>query len=115
MSYTRQMLDTYPRTLIVDPSVLAAAVDAISDCAQACAADTAADLNEQNLAEMAKCIRLCLDCTDVCTATGRSSAAWPNTTPTPPGRCWNPAWLYAKAAAKELESGSPCPEGRCVS
>jgi hypothetical protein len=70
MSYTRQMLDTYTRTLIVDASVLAAAVDAISDCAQACAADIDADLNEQNLAEMVKCIRLCLDCTDVCTATG---------------------------------------------
>jgi hypothetical protein len=71
MSYTRQMLDTYPRTLVVDASVLAAAVDAIRDCAQACAADTDADLNEQNLAEMVKCIRQCLNCTDVCTATGR--------------------------------------------
>jgi hypothetical protein len=50
--------------------VLAAAIDAISDCAQACAADTDADLNEQNLAEMVRCIRLCLDCSDVCTATG---------------------------------------------
>ena len=69
MSYTRQMLDTYPRTLVVDASVLAAAVDAIRDCAQACAADADADLNEQNLAEMVKCIRLCLDCADVCTAT----------------------------------------------
>jgi hypothetical protein len=49
---------------------LAAAVDAIRDCAQACVADTDADLNEQNLAEMVKCIRLCLNCTDVCTATG---------------------------------------------
>ena len=50
--------------------MLAAAIDAISDCAQACTADTDADLSEQNLAEMAKCIRLCLDCTDICTATG---------------------------------------------
>jgi hypothetical protein len=49
--------------------VLAAAIDALSDCAQACIADTEADLSEQNLAEMVKCIRLCLDCTDVCTAT----------------------------------------------
>src|SRR5215470_16986325 len=70
MSYALQMLDTYPRSLTVDARVLAAAIDAISDCAQACAADTDADLNEQNLAEMIKCIRLCLDCTDVCTATG---------------------------------------------
>ena len=49
--------------------MLAAAIDAMSDCAQACTADTDADLSEANLAEMVRCIRLCQDCTDVCTAT----------------------------------------------
>ena len=87
MSYARQMLDTYQRTLNLDPGLLAAAIDAASDCAQACTADADADLSEANLAEMVTCIRLCLDCTDVCTATPQSSAAWPNTTPAPPGRC----------------------------
>jgi ferredoxin len=69
MSYARQMLDTYPGTFDVDDAVLAAAIDALSDCAQACTADVDADLSEQNLAEMVTCIRLCLDCADVCTAT----------------------------------------------
>ena len=69
MSYARQLLDTYPRTLDADDNLLAAAIDAIGDCAQACQADTDADLSEQNLAEMVRCIRLCLECTDVCTAT----------------------------------------------
>ena len=69
MSHARQMLDSYPRTVNVDRGVLAAAIDAISDCAQACTADTDADLSEPDLAEMVRCIRLCLDCTDVCTAT----------------------------------------------
>jgi len=69
MSYAQQLLDTYPGNLNADAAVLAATIDALSDCAQACAADTDADLSEQNLAEMVKCIRLCLDCTDVCTAT----------------------------------------------
>src|SRR5205085_1882834 len=32
-------------------------------------ADTDADLSEQNLAEMVTRIRLCLNCTDICTAT----------------------------------------------
>ena len=68
MSYARQMLDTYPGTVGVDAAVLAAAIDALSDCAQACIADVDADLSEQNLAEMVTCIRLCLDCADVCTA-----------------------------------------------
>ena len=69
MSYARQMLDTYSQPLAVDAGLLAAAIDAASDCAQACNADTDADLSEQNLAEMVMCIRLCLDCTDICTAT----------------------------------------------
>ena len=69
MSYARQMLVTYPRTLNVDADMLAATIDALSDCAQACAADTDADLSEQNLTEMVTCIRLCLNCTDICTAT----------------------------------------------
>src|SRR5580693_5548962 len=63
------MLDTYSRTFDVDADVLAAAIDALSDCAQACNTDNAADLSEQNVTEMVRCIRLCLDCVDVCTAT----------------------------------------------
>jgi hypothetical protein len=76
MGNTRQLLDTYPRTFSVDAGVLAGAIDAMADCAQACTADAAAaadddddDLSEQNLPEMVKCIRLCLDCADACTAT----------------------------------------------
>ena len=69
MTYARQMLDTYPHAFKVDADVLAATVDALSDCAQACTADTDADLSEQNVTEMIRCIRLCLDCADVCTAT----------------------------------------------
>ena len=69
MSYARQMLETYPRDLNIDPGVLAATIDALNDCAQACAADADADLNEQNVGDLVKCIRLCLECTDVCGAT----------------------------------------------
>jgi hypothetical protein len=69
MSYARQMLDTFPRTITIDADLLAGTIDALTDCAQACTADNAADLSEQNLAEMVRCIRLCLDCTDVCAAT----------------------------------------------
>ena len=71
MSYARQMLETYPRDLNVDPGVLAATIDALNDCTQACAADTDADLSEPNVAELVKCIRLCLECTDICGATVR--------------------------------------------
>jgi Domain of Unknown Function (DUF326) len=69
MSYAKQLLDTYRGTLNVDAGMLAATIDALNDCAQACTADADDDLSEQNLTEMVKCIRLCLDCADVCTAT----------------------------------------------
>ena len=69
MSYAKQLLDTYPRDVNLDADLLAGAIDALSDCAQACIADADDDLSEQNIAEMVKCIRLCLDCADVCTAT----------------------------------------------
>src|SRR5260370_38518462 len=65
MSYAKQMLDSYSRTIKVDNGVLAANIAALNDCAQPCAADVAADLGEQDVAEMVKCIRLCPDCTDI--------------------------------------------------
>jgi len=101
MSYARPMLDTYPRALNVDADLLASAIDALSDCAQACTADTDADLSEPDLAEMVRCIRLCLHCTDVCTATVAviSRLAWS-------GRCWRPAWPSAGAAVTSA-SGMP--------
>jgi hypothetical protein len=35
MSYARQMLDTYNRSGNIDSDLLAATIDALSDCAQA--------------------------------------------------------------------------------
>jgi hypothetical protein len=49
MSYARQLLDAYPGTLNAGAGVLAAAIDALSDCAQACIADADDDLREENL------------------------------------------------------------------
>jgi hypothetical protein len=71
MTYTRQMLDTYPRTVEVDLDTLAAAIEVMNECAQVCTEDVDADLGVSNLAEMVKCIRLCLHCADVCTAAAR--------------------------------------------
>jgi hypothetical protein len=69
MSYARQMVDSYPRTVDLDAGLLAATIDALNDCGQACTADVADDLSEQHVPELVKCIRLCLDCADVCAAT----------------------------------------------
>jgi hypothetical protein len=35
MSYARRLLDTYPRVVTVDADVVAKAIDALNDCAQA--------------------------------------------------------------------------------
>jgi hypothetical protein len=69
MSYAGQMLDTYEHALDVDVGVLATGIEALADCAQACSVDTDANLGEQNVAEMVRCIRLCLNCADICAAT----------------------------------------------
>jgi hypothetical protein len=105
MSYARQLLDTYPGTLNADAGVLAATLNALSDCAQACAAD--ADLAERNLAEMVTCIRLCLDCTDVCTATLGVVSRQTAYDPTITGRCWRRAWPPARAAATNAPGTLP--------
>jgi hypothetical protein len=47
-----------------------ATVEACRECALACSACADACLSEQHVAELRECIRLNLDCADVCTATG---------------------------------------------
>jgi hypothetical protein len=69
MSYAMQLLDSYPGTFNLDAGLLASTIDALTDCAQACTADADDDLSEPNVAEMVKCIRLCLDCADICSTT----------------------------------------------
>jgi hypothetical protein len=71
MSYARQMLDTFASSFPADAGLLASTIDALVDCAQACTADADANLSESDLADMVRCIRLCLNCADVCTAAVR--------------------------------------------
>jgi hypothetical protein len=68
MSFARQILDTYKFDSRVDRGILGDTIDALNDCIQACIVDTDADLSEHDLADMVKCVRLCLHCTDICTA-----------------------------------------------
>lgn len=69
MSYARQVLDTYTYGPGLDRGILGDTIDGLNDCIQACVVDTDADLSERDLADMVKCVRLCLHCTDICTAT----------------------------------------------
>src|SRR5687768_1385280 len=68
---TMPMLETYPLSINLDRTKLAATIDAVSACAQACTACADACLSEQMVAELTKCIRTDLDCADICAATAR--------------------------------------------
>ena len=68
MGYAAEMLETYPEPLVIDAAVLATAIEALSDCVEACTADVDHNLGEPGVAEMVRCIRLCLDCADISAA-----------------------------------------------
>jgi hypothetical protein len=44
----RELLHTYLRAVEVDPDTLAASIEALNDCARACATNADADLSEPN-------------------------------------------------------------------
>lgn len=71
MSYANQMLETYPRELDVDKDALVRCIEACYDCAQACSACADGCLGEDDVTHLAKCVRLNLDCGDICHTTGR--------------------------------------------
>ncbi len=73
MTFTAQMLDTYPAGINLDKAQLAQVIDALAACAQACTACADACLSEspEMLPHLTKCIRDNLDCADVCDVTVR--------------------------------------------
>jgi len=70
MDHVQQMLDTHPRPSQADRSALVECIQACYDCAQTCTACADACLGEQRVQELVRCIRLNLDCFDVCVTTG---------------------------------------------
>ena len=66
-----EMLESHPWEGNVDREVLARCIDACSGCAQVCTACADACLSEEGVADLRKCIRLDLDCADICAATER--------------------------------------------
>ncbi len=67
MSYAQRMAQMDPSTPDFDLAALLACIDhaqACTGCADAC-------LGEQDTQMLARCIRLDLDCTDLCDATGK--------------------------------------------
>ena len=71
MTQAAALLETHHRPGPLDRKLLVECIEACVFCAQSCTACADADLAEDDVTEMRRCIRLCLDCADVCEATGR--------------------------------------------
>jgi hypothetical protein len=71
VTHTQQMVQTNPSQAPVEASTLVECIDACFDCEQACASCADACIGEGDVQMLARCIRLDLDCADVCDATGR--------------------------------------------
>jgi hypothetical protein len=70
MSSIREMLAAHPLSPAVDRAAHAECIQACVDCAQTCTACADACLAEDHVQELRRCIRLNLDCFDVCVTTG---------------------------------------------
>jgi hypothetical protein len=66
-----RMLEAYPGEFGFDREALARCIAACFECAQACTQCADACLGESEVRSQVKCIRLNLDCVDVCGAAGR--------------------------------------------
>ena len=71
MPAVQEMLAAHPWEGNVDREVLGRCVDACFDCSKVCTSCADACLSEDSVADLRKCIRLDLDCADICDATGR--------------------------------------------
>jgi hypothetical protein len=71
MSYADAMARAWPGKTTIDRDALIACIDACNDCAQACTACADACLAEAEVQTLIRCIRLDLDCADICAATMR--------------------------------------------
>jgi hypothetical protein len=67
----REILELHPRPSGLDRKLLLTCIDECFECAATCTSCADADLAEEDVREMVRCIRLCLDCSDLCDATGR--------------------------------------------
>lgn len=66
----RQMISTHPHVQGSTNDVLIRCIEACFDCEQSCIACADACLGEDMVQQLTQCIRLNLDCADVCRAAG---------------------------------------------
>ena len=70
LMHVQQMIASHPQLRTSADDALARCVEACYDCAQSCTACMDACLGEEDVKPLIQCIRLNLDCADVCAAAG---------------------------------------------
>jgi hypothetical protein len=68
--HAMEMIRTHPQVRGNTNDALIRCIEECYDCAQACTACADACLGEKDVAKLTQCIRLNLDCADVCVVTG---------------------------------------------
>jgi hypothetical protein len=67
---TEEMISTHPQVRGSTNDLLIACIDSCYECAQACVSCADACLGESMVQQLTQCIRLNLDCADLCAAAG---------------------------------------------
>src|SRR3954467_10982446 len=67
----REIIQRHPRAIELDRDALLRCIDECFDCAATCTSCADACLGEKEVQELVRCVRLNLDCADMCDATGR--------------------------------------------
>jgi hypothetical protein len=71
LNHAEAMLKTHPRPIDINQRVLVECLQACHDCAQSCTTCADACLGEKEVQTLTRCIRLNLDCADICAVTAR--------------------------------------------
>jgi hypothetical protein len=69
--HVQEMIASHPVGGGISDGVMIACIEACYDCGQACTVCADACLGEPMVKDLVACIRLNLDCADICAATGR--------------------------------------------
>jgi hypothetical protein len=69
MNRLQKMFDTHPDPAGSNGDAARRCIEACSECEQTCTVCADACLGEDNVGEMVPCVRLCLDCAEVCHTT----------------------------------------------
>ncbi|OGU09785.1 MAG: four-helix bundle copper-binding protein [Geobacteraceae bacterium GWC2_58_44] len=101
---TEEMLGSHPRKLITELSVISGGINACVECADACNSCADACLGEEKVQMLTKCIRLNLDCADICQTTARILVRQTETVPQLVRAQLESCVIACRVCAQECES-----------